>query len=125
MARKSRLGTYTFKLEDDSIMLRSTLSNMEGLQNATGKDLHEFLTECKTQADMATLFYYMQWVPEGDEIMSRDDIYEVFFANVMELQNPEFQKQLQEATFTLMGLDYQTALVELDKGSKSKKSPAV
>lgn len=129
MALKKRLGTHTFEWDGSSINLRSSLSNIEALEKATGTSWYNFMNNVGTAPEDANgnpdpsaafkpfvdLFYYFQEPDKGEDLASRDDIWEAFFANIHELIAIEFQQKLTAVMAGLMGLDSHAVLAELDK----------
>lgn len=126
MALKSRIGTYTFEHLGSSLALRATLSNIESLEQATGKEFYEFMTGLRTKNDVITLFQHMQIPEQGEEPGTRDQIHDAFFSDLVSIAKPEFQEKMEAMTFVLMGVNYQEALALLpdDDLDDTKKKPA-
>ncbi|OJY60927.1 MAG: hypothetical protein BGP16_00880 [Sphingobium sp. 66-54] len=116
MAYKNRLGTATYEYDGDSIKLQSNLANLDSLAAATGLDFYEYLDSCKTPRQLAKLFYHLQFESNHSEA----EIYAAFFADLSMFQSEENQKQLQEVTFTLMGLNYQDMIQKAAPSNKKK-----
>jgi hypothetical protein len=119
MALKNRLGTGVFHWEGENIKLQSSLSNLEALAAATGKDAIEVLQSASTPADLATMFYHLQL---GSEY-SRDEIYAAFFGRMGDFEKTEWQEALTNCISDMLGVE-KMALIQPASPDAPKNPPA-
>jgi len=117
MALKNRLGTGVFVWEGNTIKLQSSLSNLEALSQATGKDAIVFLQDARNPADLATIFYHLQ---HGSE-HSRDDIYAAFFGRISDFEKEEWQESFSNCISDMLGVE-KMALIKEAKADTQKKT---
>ena len=121
MALQSRVGTYIFEHDGQSIKLSSSGENIRRLEESTGIQLDEFFDLCTTPKKMAELFHYMQG-PSGDSDGNEtiEAIYDAFFYDTLLFVDPEFQVKVQEAISALIGREMLRLFKESKEASKKK-----
>lgn len=117
MALKKRLGTGVFLWEGNSIKLQSSLSNLEALSKATGADALEFMQSARNPADLATMFYHLQYGSEH----SREDIYAAFFGRMSDFENEDWQEAFSNCIADMLGVE-KMALIKPSKDDTQKKT---
>lgn len=121
MALKNRLGTGVFAFQGSEIKIQTSLSKLEALSKAVGKDAMLFIEDCmlSARADALTdMFYHLQY---GSEY-PRDDIHAAFFGRVEDFLTPEWQDAFGSCMADALGFDKQALIAPVEATAELKKS---
>jgi hypothetical protein len=114
MALKSKLGVGVFQWDDQEIKIKSTLSALRSLTNATGKDAIEAIQTATTGMELATVFYHLQTGSQYDEA----DIYAAFFGRLDNFINDDWQMAFAKCLAECIGTELVDQLKPADDTQK-------